>query len=302
MIAIALAALLLTSDSTAGPVDQLVARQYPKILSELAVEDDEVEKRQQAWVRTTVAGKPYIVAAYSNGSVVAVELLEMRGDDLAVAQLVRDKQLGYDPYLYLIDADGDGQPEVMLQTTLGPRGGMETWLYRVANGQLVAINPVDKFGSSRLGNPDVLDLDGAGKLDIVQKYNIGPSRVDIVWRYDHYVLQDGKYVARAPLDFYQVFEREKGAPVTNTETFSIPASAIGKPYKLSIVNGAADGATARVTAATVTLNGVTIAAPGDFRQARAAWTLPVTLQQTNTLSVRLEGKPADKIAVAIRHD
>jgi hypothetical protein len=286
-------------------LDDRVAAKYPKVLSDFVAKIDEKEEPQHTFVRATFAGKDYVVAAYSSGppiGVAAVELLEPAGNDVIMRQLVRDQQLGHDPDLELIDVDGDHQPEVMLTLTMGPRGGVEWWVYRCENGQLRAINPVDKHGVSLLANAEFLDLDGRGKVDIVDRINKG-NRDEPVWRLEHYVLENGKYVKRAePLDYMETFARHSGAPITETNTFSIPSNALGKPYRLTIINGESTSDAWRASAGTVTLNGVKIAVPSDFKQSRGTWVLPVSLQTENTITVRLEGEPNTGITIAIRHD
>jgi hypothetical protein len=293
--------LSLTSAASGGVLDDIVSRHYPAILSQLAAKHHLRDERQQARVETTIGGKSYIVAAYSNGSAAAIELLEPAGNDAIVRQLIRDHQLGYDPDLSLVDLDNDGISEVVLNLASGPRGGSETWIYQFRDGQLARMNPVDKYGNTELGYPDILDFGGTGKMDLVDQFNTGP-RTEPTVHYQHYVLQNGAYIERGPLDYYGLFFRAKGAPATQTETLSIPATALGKPFRLTIFNGADFGPDVRVTAGTITLNGVTVAAPSDFRQARASWTLPVTLQTENTITIRLEGAPGGRIAIAIRHE
>src|SRR5438132_2208403 len=79
------------------------------------------------------------------------------------------------------------------------------------------------------------------------------------------------------------YVRATGAPVTVTDSFTVPPS-IGAPFLLHLVNGDASGAH-RVTSATIVLNGVQIAGPADFSPQVAVLDRTVTLQTTNTLQV-----------------
>jgi hypothetical protein len=116
------------------------------------------------------------------------------------------------------------------------------------------------------------------------------------------VLHDGSYVAADPVDYYEVFYRGDGAPVTVTRTVTIAVDSLQKRPKLVIVNGDALGLSYRVASGRVTVNGVTVSPPQDFSQPKGTWVAPVTLLPTNTITVWLDGKPASRIAVVIRHE
>lgn len=92
-----------------------------------------------------------------------------------------------------------------------------------------------------------------------------------------------------------VFTRHSGAPETVTRSFAVqdPTAA----YTLVIQNG--DGGTERVSSAIVTLNGTEVGAPNEFTQNTARIIKSVTLNQTNTLTVELRGKPGGSITVSI---
>jgi hypothetical protein len=82
------------------------------------------------------------------------------------------------------------------------------------------------------------------------------------------------------------FVRATGAPRTETERFTIPSGSTG-PFTLVITNGEADGRN-RVSSATVTLNGVTIARQSDFNQNVREIRRTVTLVASNVLQVELQ--------------
>jgi len=129
---------LLVAASTASgstSLDDVVAANYPAVLSEAATQHHYTETRQQGFVAVTISGKSYIVAAYSNGHVGAVELLEGSATGAAPLQVISDHHVGSGPNVSARDLDGDSQPEFIVNFGLGPRGGSETWIYRVVNGQ-----------------------------------------------------------------------------------------------------------------------------------------------------------------------
>ena len=82
----------------------------------------------------------------------------------------------------------------------------------------------------------------------------------------------------------------------------MPAAEIGKAFRLIVGNGGQGGVPLRVGAGAITLNGTVVSPPSDFSESRGSWTVPVTLQEHNTLSVKLDGKPASRIAIAILHE
>lgn len=285
-------------NAAAATLDDAVAAGYPAVLSQTAAQHHYTNDRQQAYV---VAGNA-VVAAYSNGHVGGVALLTLNGNGATLQQTIRDHQTGKNPDVSVVDLDADGQPEFVVRFDLGPRGGSQTWIYSLRGGRLTLISPTDSRGNSLLGYPDIIDVDGSGRMEIVDAENDGDSREEPVIVERHWVLANGAFQERAALDFYKTFFREKGSPVTNTETFSIEAASVGKPYRLTVINGGELGADARSSSGTITLNGVTVSGPSDFNPQRGSWTIPVTLQADNTITVRLDGKPGSRIVIAIRHD
>jgi hypothetical protein len=288
--------------AVAATTAEIVAAAYPSQLSEIASQHHYTEQRGQAYATMSVSGTSYIVAAYTNGHVAAVALIDGSANPPVTKQVIRDHQTGVEPSVTAVDLDADGTPEAVVTFTLGPRGGAETWVYRIQEGQLVSIGPSDAQGHSLLGDPDILDFDGAGIMDLVNSVNIGESRVEPVIVKEHYALQKGRYVALQPLDFYEIFYRAKAAPVADNETFSVPSDALQKPYRLTVINGGFNGPAYRISAGSVALNGVTLTGPSDFGRQRSSWSVPVTLHANNTLAVFIDGQPKSRIIVAVRHD
>jgi hypothetical protein len=302
-IVLAVVALLSTvrASNQATP-DAIVAAAYPATLSEIAAQRHYADLRQQAYAVLADGGKKLFVAAYSNGHVGAVELLQQTpAGAVTVSQLIRDHQQGANPTVTARDLDGDGIPELIASFDLGPRGGAEAWIYRVRDGQLTLLSPVDRHGDTVLGLPDVVEFAG-GVSDLVDRSNVGDSRSEPVLVFHHYVFRNGAFVEAEPLDFYATFYRAKAAPRAEDATFAIPSSALSRPYRLVVLNGATSGKDYRVASGTVSLNGVVVAPASDFSESRPAWTLPVALQAQNTLTVKLAGRPKGRIAIAIRHD
>jgi hypothetical protein len=95
----------------------------------------------------------------------------------------------------------------------------------------------------------------------------------------------------------KTFQRHTGAPTTQKYTFMRQAGIAG-PFRIRVVNGRLDGRD-RVTAGWITLNGVQLAGPADFRRAVNTLDLPVQLEPSNALEVRLAGKPGSTLSITV---
>jgi len=92
------------------------------------------------------------------------------------------------------------------------------------------------------------------------------------------------------------FERGNGKPVLVTREFISPIT--GNDLKLRIVNGDEHGDN-RVTAGRVTLNGLEVVSPNDFKKKVGAIERLVNIGENNVLTVILEGKPGSFITLGI---
>jgi hypothetical protein len=319
-----LAITTVAAESERGDLKSVVAQRYPNHLTAFMQTHHLKERRQQAFVTLETAQEHYLVAAYSDGQIGALVLLKQAADGAyAVLHTIVDQHLeGASPEVRAIDLDGDGVPEIVVAFTL-PRGG-ETSIFRISNHHLELISPTDEGGAPELGYPAILNFGSDGVKDLVEVStfrNSGDEEPTV--EYHHYVLQHGKYVITTPLDYYHVFYRDRHPRNTETEEFSIPKEAIGRAFHLTIINGGESTEEFRVPRAVVTLNGVKVSSGGDFSKDRSSWTIPVTLQEVNSIRVDLcasgnqSGEHADeesggegnqncgergRIAIAIHHD
>jgi RHS repeat-associated protein len=101
----------------------------------------------------------------------------------------------------------------------------------------------------------------------------------------------GSIVAFGP----QRFDRLPGPPRNVTEEFTAMP---GAGYVLRVQNGATDGS-ARATGATIQLNGALLATARTLNLTTAASEFLVTLQASNTLSVRVTGAPGAYLTISI---
>jgi RHS repeat-associated protein len=93
------------------------------------------------------------------------------------------------------------------------------------------------------------------------------------------------------------FDRASGQATTVTESFNLPADAVA-PFRVQLQNGAPDGSS-RVSSATVKLNGADLFKQSDFSQQVVSLNRAVTLNQSNTLEVRLTSAPGSYVVITV---
>lgn len=91
------------------------------------------------------------------------------------------------------------------------------------------------------------------------------------------------------------FVRGNGKPALQQIGFTAPVA--GDYYRLRIYNG--EGAASAVTSASVTLNGVEVFAPKDFKKKTGFLEASVSLQLQNSLAVTLAGKPGSGLRIEV---
>jgi hypothetical protein len=92
------------------------------------------------------------------------------------------------------------------------------------------------------------------------------------------------------------FVRGTGAP--QVETREISLAGFESPFELRVTSGNADG-TARVSSATISLNGVEALGPSAFNQQRSEWRVPVSPDGVARLTVSIAGKPGSHLDVSL---
>lgn len=106
----------------------------------------------------------------------------------------------------------------------------------------------------------------------------------------------GEFSAFGPLSY----QRGTGQPVTETTTFTVKDPTA--PYVIRIYNGGKNSEFARVSSATVRLNGLIVVSPSAFNQNIAFIEKPVTPSSSNTLSVELRSAPGSGFVLEITGD
>jgi len=93
----------------------------------------------------------------------------------------------------------------------------------------------------------------------------------------------------------KTYTRTSGPPDTFTDTFLHCGTA---PCEIVVINGNEDG-TKRISSASIEINGVEVVAPSDFNQNVGKIVKPVTLTDTNEITIRLSSKPGSFLIVEI---
>lgn len=242
------------------------------------------------------SGQLVIVALYSNGVGAQIRVLDRAGN--VIASPVLAGLNGRRGALKLIDIDGDGTPEILVYLFAGVGLDLpDSWILRWTSGNLRLISPVVEGDTTALGRVGFVDLDGDGKLEVIaapalHRADSGQTVPDGPWHVYH--LQSDGTLALLPttLAFSEEYERLRGTPDSITKTFpSTPGAAT-----LRIVNGVRGIA---ADSGRVTLNGVEVVSPSEFKKNNRIITIPVQLAATNELVVTLGSKPDAAIRVLI---
>ncbi len=300
--------------STAQTNDQVVESFFPQAIIDKSVQDHADGGPRPFKVSGYAVGDlnrdgtVFIVAAYSNGFEGTVRVLQKTGNNFGLISESSSRELlgGDFPKVELMDIDSDGRPEVIVSFVSG-RGPRGVWVYRWTGAALELISPAetDQYGNRHtlLVEPDFIDLDGDGKLEIVQSTSTGPYPPGEILpippvTFEVFKFDGQKYVLLSN-DFYQrnFYVRQTGAPIDSSASFNVQSP--NSLYSMSIINGAQAG-TNRVSSASVKLNGNVIAGPNDFNQKVYVLVFQVPVQAQNTLEVELKGQPGSYITVALR--
>jgi tRNA(Ile)-lysidine synthase len=99
--------------------------------------------------------------------------------------------------------------------------------------------------------------------------------------------------------FKETYTRQSGAPVTESDTFSV-LSPNGSPWILRATNGdLEDTSVEKVSSSTLQINGIEILKPDQFNQDVSLIEMPVNLSSSNTIAIQVRGKPGGQLIVEI---
>ncbi len=192
-----------------------------------------------------------------------------------------------------------GKVEVVVEMATA-RGNQVMWVLKWDAITLSSIGPELEPGTTDLCNADLVDLDGDGKLEAVNSAGYagqGPHDPNAEDRWEISRLgASGKYSPESSYALhFDASQRFAGAPKGEEREFVVGQA--GPGFRLRVVNG--PFGRARVSSATIRLNGAVVAGPDRFGQNVGYITLPVTPQTINTMTVKVNGAPGGEILVAL---
>jgi hypothetical protein len=229
--------LLTTVSALAEACPNYVASSTPSIFSES--KPPLVPKTD--CITVSIGSHPFLVAVYSN-DVAALSIFDPSTNPPVLLHQDKEPMFGSVFDLSATDLDGDGRKEIVVQTR--SRMSEMLWAYKLAdNGAPTLITPATSSGGPITG-AKLLDLDGTGKISIVDTKADTETTVDgdtsVAEQYTLFALQDGKYVEQTnrTIVFVHVFERNEGTPTAETVPVDVPEA--GR-YRLTLLNGDSSG-------------------------------------------------------------
>jgi hypothetical protein len=293
--------LVLSSVAACAQVSdgQLVDNAYPADL--FASRDPDAPSRFSTFVAADLNrnGQPLLVALYTNGTRAGISVLDRSGHVLSHPDLPFLK--GFRGELEAIDLDGDGVPEIIARFVSGHGYGIpDSWVFAWRNGALTLISPTATAYNLRvtlLSQVAAVDMDGSGKLSLLAFP--GVHRDDSGKLVDDgdvelYAFSNGQITATTTaFSYVKPFFRRTSGPTKSVANF---AATPGRKT-LRIINGANPGQA--VDSGRVTLNGVDVVRPADFKPKAHVIDVPVQLKSQNHLDIELTGKPDSGIWVMV---
>jgi hypothetical protein len=240
------------------------------------------------------------VAAYTAAELASIRVLKVTDH---FAALVDEPKLcpfgGDNPEVSLIDLDHSGNPAVLVSLVGGAEGVGMRWVFKWDGSALKSIGPgKDDEGlpCTELHDPDFLDLDGDGILEIVERSK--PFEPDTPDNYDVYKLTDGAYKLSGVFESFSGFPVPIAPPPPRFRIQRFVASAPGSPYIMTIANGNGRDEPP-VQSAQVLLNGEAVTAPGQITQTVRSLKIPVTVKANNTVDANVSGQQGSFLYIGI---
>lgn len=238
----------------------------------------------------------YLVCVYFNGFNDVLRVLRVKD---GVGSVVTDATVlprigGHLGSVTLVDLDGDGKPEILLNIP-GPRSS-ENWILKWSNGQLSLIpgtTKADSRGRPRtlLTSVELLDIDGDGLPEILSN-TAGEARKPVT---DVYKYVNGICVRLPEFVFRWRVARTTGEQDEYDTTFLVAAPG---DYVLRVVNGDSRGSN-QVTSGEIDLNDDTVVAKSELKKQNRLITVPVKLDAENEIYIALRGTPGGEITVSV---
>jgi hypothetical protein len=232
------------------------------------------------------SGKRLIVAGYCNGSAGGVRILSPKAGGSVIATAIPEAMVCRDVSLRILDLDGDRRPEIIAIASQ-QRGLPATWVFRWRGNALTLLGEHPDGSDATFTDATFVVLDEKGSIGIVDHRS--SDRL--------FTITNGVLHKVAELAAAAIFVRQRAQPTDQHFDFAVTNTDVLRD--VVVINGDVDGS-ARVSNATVSLNGVVLLRTSAFKQRVLTLTPPVGLSATNTITVKIDGRPGGQLTVLVR--
>jgi hypothetical protein len=240
----------------------------------------------------------YVAALYTNGDTAKLRLIKKTQiGPVLVAEPSSPPLFERTPRLQAIDLNGDGIPEVEVSLSVGNRSATHNWFFIWNGTALVCMNPSGAADSddNSFYEANVVDFDGDGRYEVLEpdasvdrEQHLDDQRASL------YRLVGNRFSKAADIGsipFYSIYRRHTAAPFTASAQFEASPGS----YVLRVLNGTRGAKL--VDSAIITLNGIAVVSPSNFKQAKGVANFAVTLAATNSVSVDLRSAPGSELSL-----
>lgn len=297
LLSLAVIFLALGAAAPCSSADDRAAQIVQQMAPESLREKDQTLAILSDYVTLTLGDAPRIVAAYTNGFVGSVMVIDPSEPPSVVSEFAPRGMGGTTVSVSALNLI-PGAPDEVVVSFGGAKGGTLDWMLSATRDSVTMIGPQHRTADQifpAIVDARFLDLDSDGALEVIGSY---PAIAEDPDDAPHLIVEavrfapDGSYTLSEGFHYGEYFRgREK--PEVETDTFTaLPADA-----ELVVRNGFDDVPAS--TSGWIKLNGDMIVTPAAFQKGSRVSRVPVRLQESNELQVELAGKPGSGIAVFI---
>jgi hypothetical protein len=314
--------LLLTANVRGATLDTFATRYYPSVLVTTPAGPVPVTQRKVALATGDLDGSrsSLVAAVFYNGMRAAVSVISPAGQGTVLATSAPDAMTGSTASISLVDFDHAGGKEIVV-TMQQPRGLPTAWIFKWTGTSLDMISPLAPGSSpgdpeSDLADPSFVDLDGSGRIAIIDRHAGNSTSEDGTVATHEQVrifrMLNGKFEPDAgPADYLSVFTGQKGEATPQFGTFDVTDPS--RARDIVIINGVGSNAgqdgddrsdddnhgTSRVSSAEVILNGQPIATAKSLNDKVAVLHVTTGVKAHDEITVKINGSPDGTLTILV---